>query len=123
MGPEHIKPHRVTKPMQLLAAWLVGLLLTNGAFLMTASGFGVGQWERSALVIAAIANVPVFLAAIFVLQTRFRAELQEDTFHSEYLSKNTPNPVTVSGLVRGLTSAGGVWAPAYPAASLAPIGR
>jgi hypothetical protein len=48
-----------------------------------------GSWERSALVIAAIAWVPVFLAAMFVLQTKFRAELQEDSYYSEYLSKKS----------------------------------
>jgi len=89
MTEQKIEAHTVTKPIQLLAAWLVGLILTNGAFLMTALNLEPQSWERSALVIAVIINVPLFLLALFVLQTRFRAELQEDTYYSDYLSKKT----------------------------------
>ncbi len=38
-----------------------------------------------ALVIASIINVPLFLMAIFLLQTKFRPELQEDSYYSKYL--------------------------------------
>jgi len=88
MNDQQITPHKVTKPIQLLAAWLVGLVLTNVSFLEAAIRLG-GGWEQRALVIAAILNVPLFLLALFVLQTRFRAELQEDTYYAEYLSKKT----------------------------------
>jgi hypothetical protein len=93
---EHkIEPHRVTKPIQLLAAWLVGLILTNGSFLGAAVAFPEATWERGALVVASIANVPIFLLALFLLQTRFRAELQEDSFYADYLSKKTAAPVRI----------------------------
>jgi hypothetical protein len=87
-GQKSIEPHKVTKPIQLLAAWLAGLVLTNGTFLGAASVL-TASWASEALVVAAIANVPLFLVAVFVLQTRFRAELQEDSFYAEYLSKKT----------------------------------
>ena len=70
----HIEPHKVTKPMQLLAAWLVGLIITNAIFLASAINFDKDSWERGALVVSAIVNVPIFLYALFILQTRFRAE-------------------------------------------------
>lgn len=89
MTDQQIHAHKVTKPIQLLAAWLVGLLLIDAMFLATALQLGSGSWERRALIIAAILNVPTFLAALFILQTKFRAELQEDTYYSEYLSKKT----------------------------------
>ncbi|WP_439670776.1 hypothetical protein AEMCBJ_12790 [Cupriavidus necator] len=89
MTGEQIQPHKVTKPIQLLAAWLIGLVLTVGIFLATALRLEPGSWERGALVVAAIADVPIFLFALFLLQTKFRAELQEDSFYSEYLSKKT----------------------------------
>lgn len=88
MAEQQIHPHKVTKPIQLLAAWLVGLLLIDAMFLATALQLEPG-WERGLLVVFAILNVPMFLGALFILQTRFRAELQEDTFYSEYLSKKT----------------------------------
>ncbi|EZP46767.1 hypothetical protein [Delftia sp. RIT313] len=95
MTEQRIEPHKVTKPIQLLAAWLVGLVLTNVSFLVAAVQLGANDWERRALVISAIANVPIFLLALFVLQTRFRAELQEDTYYAEYLSKKTTAVVRV----------------------------
>jgi hypothetical protein len=95
MTEQKIEPHKVTKPIQLLAAWLVGLVLTNASFLVAASRLGDGGWERGALIIASIVNVPLFLAALFILQTRFRAELQEDTYYSEYLTKKSASVVRV----------------------------
>ena len=89
MSDQKIEPHKVTKPIQLLAAWLVGLVLTNASFLTASIQMTTGSWERGALVISTIVNVPIFLLALFVLQTRFRAELQEDTFYAEYLSKKS----------------------------------
>lgn len=93
MQEQQIHPHKVTKPIQLLAAWLVGLIIINGLFLGTSIKLEPDSWERGALIAASIINVPVFLFALFTLQTKFRAELQEDTFYSEYLSKKTANVV------------------------------
>jgi hypothetical protein len=95
MGNQKITPEKITRPIQLLAAWLVGLIAINGTFLVTATSLVQGGWERSALIIAAIANVPIFLAAFFLLQTRFRAELQEDSFYHQYLNKKTNRVVSV----------------------------
>lgn len=95
MTEQRIEPHKVTKPIQLLAAWLVGLILTNGIFLSAALHLEPNTWERGALVVASIINVPIFLLALFILQTRFRAELQEDTYYSEYLSKKTATIVRI----------------------------
>src|SRR5437879_5901367 len=92
---------KVTKPIQLLAAWLIGLILVNSAFLVAASR--IDGWERSALILAAIFNVPVFLAAMFLLQTKFRPELQEDMFYSKYLSSKT-NQVVVKSRFEALDS-------------------
>jgi hypothetical protein len=90
-----IEPHKITKPMQLLGAWLVGLVITDGIFLGAAVSLGEQSWERGVLVLASIANVPLFLFALFLLQTRFRAELQEDTFYSEYINKKSASPIRI----------------------------
>jgi hypothetical protein len=92
MTTHKIEPHRITKPIQLLAAWIIGLILTDSIFLYSAVSFEPGTWERGALVIASILNVPGFLFALFLLQTKFRAELQEDTFYHEYINKKTAIP-------------------------------
>ncbi|MCG7985684.1 MAG: hypothetical protein JAY90_23470 [Candidatus Thiodiazotropha lotti] len=86
-----IEPHRITKPIQLLAAWLLGLIIVNGAFLLAASNIEEPEWIAGVLVIASIINVPLFLTAIFLLQTKFRPEMQEDSFYSQYLESKTGN--------------------------------
>lgn len=85
MPKQTINPERVTKPIQLLAAWLLGLIIVNAAFLASATSIGVEHWSASALVIASIINVPLFLVAIFLLQTKFRPEMQEDSYYAKYL--------------------------------------
>lgn len=92
MTAHKIEAHRITKPIQLLAAWIIGLILTDSIFLYSAISFEPGTWERGILVIAAILNVPGFLFALFLLQTKFRAELQEDTYYHEYINKKTATP-------------------------------
>jgi len=89
METNEIKPHRITKPIQLLSAWLVGLILINGSFLTTAVTLNSSGWLQPLLIIAAVLNVPIFIFAIFLLQTRFRPEMQEDLFYAQYLDKKT----------------------------------
>lgn len=92
MSEQKINPQQVTKPIQLLAAWLVGLILINGSFLSAANIITNPGWAAGLLVIAAVLNVPIFLTLIFFLQTKFRPELQEDTYYSKHLEKITGNP-------------------------------
>lgn len=86
-----IEPYKITKPIQLLAAWLLGLILINSAFLVAATKITNPEWISEALVIACIVNVPLFLISMFLLQTKFRPEMQEDSFYSKYLESKTGN--------------------------------
>ncbi len=95
MSEPTIHPHKVTKPIQLVAAWLAGLVLVDAMFLAAATAISLENWTHQVLVIAAVLNVPLFLGAIFLLQTKFRAELQEDSFYSDYLSKRTSEVVRI----------------------------
>ncbi len=84
--PEHkIDPQTVTKPLQLLAAWLVALIVLDTAFLTAAATIKAPDWAPAILVIASVANVPLFLFGMFLLQTKYRPEMQEDSFYSVYL--------------------------------------
>ncbi|WP_348946251.1 hypothetical protein ABHF33_06935 [Chitinibacter sp. FCG-7] len=85
MTDHKITPEKVTKPIQLLAAWLVGLITVNASFLLAAQQITKPDWATGALVIAAIVNVPVFIGALFLLQTKFRAQIQEDSYYAQYL--------------------------------------
>lgn len=87
MNEKGIEPHRITKPIQLLGAWLAGLAIINSSFLFAAASIHTPTWIPSLLVIAAVTNVPVFILSLFVLQTKFRPEMQEDVFYSKYLER------------------------------------
>jgi hypothetical protein len=87
MRDEQIRPEKVTKPIQLLAAWLAGMILINSAFLTAARAIQKPEWAAGVLVIAAIVNVPLFLLALFLLQTKFRPEMQEDVYYSKHLER------------------------------------
>ncbi|MDR3391013.1 MAG: hypothetical protein P4L77_04690 [Sulfuriferula sp.] len=89
MEKNNISPEKITKPIQLLGAWLVGLLAIDGTFLIAAKSMDLASWQSGALTIAAIVNVPLFIGALFLLQTKFRPELQEDSYYSTYLNNRT----------------------------------
>jgi hypothetical protein len=89
MTEKPFEPSTVTKPIQLLAAWLIGLILINGSFLGAAAGISHPTWAAGFLVICAAANVPLFLVALFLLQTKFRPEMQEDTYYARYLERKS----------------------------------
>jgi hypothetical protein len=99
MPQSEIKPHLVTKPFSLLAAWLVGLVLIDTLFLSYAAIIHKPGWITPLLVIASILTVPLFLLCIFLLQTKFRPEMQEDPFYSEYLKtqKETGKRIDILG--------------------------
>jgi hypothetical protein len=86
---QRIPVEKVTKPIQLLAAWLTGLIVVDTAFLTAANALSEPAWAKGLLIIAAVINVPLFLISIFLLQTKFRPEMQEDSFYSKYLESKT----------------------------------
>jgi hypothetical protein len=88
MTEPKISVHKVTKPLQLLATWLVGLIAVIGSFLSAAAFLTSPSWAPGFLIVIAALCVPLFLVCVFLLQTRFRPEMQEDTFYSKYLEMN-----------------------------------
>lgn len=95
MSGTKIVPEKINKPIHLLGAWLAGLFTVNGGFLVAATNMERGSFESIALIVAAIINVPLFLFSVFLLQTKFRPELQEDHYYSTYLSQKTNEEVKV----------------------------
>src|SRR5690554_4261241 len=90
-----LSPEKITKPIQLLGAWLVGLLAVDSAFLTAVTKMDSSSWQSGALTVAAIINVPLFIGALFLLQTKFRPELQEDSYYSTYLNNRTNEVIKV----------------------------
>jgi len=102
MNNKNIKPEKITKPLQLLGAWLVGLFSINSCFLVAASNMEQDSTGSLLLIGSAIVNVPIFLASVFILQTKFRPEMQEDQYYSVYLSSKTNQKVYVPKSERNL---------------------
>lgn len=95
---QKIAADKITRPIQLLAAWLAGLVLVDGLFLGTAVSITGADWIKAILVIASILNVPIFLGCLFLLQTKFRPEMQEDSYYSKYLESNTGKIVSATSV-------------------------
>jgi len=87
MGTHKIEAHKITKPIQLTATWFTALLLINTVFLAAAAKIDAPKWLAPTLVISAIVLVPVFLVCVFLMQTVFRKELQDDRYYSEWLKR------------------------------------
>lgn len=89
MQENHIRPEKITKPIQLLAAWLIGLILLVGSLITAAATIKSPYWLPAFFAISSVCIIPIFLILIFLLQTKYRPEMQEDSFYSKYLDKNT----------------------------------
>jgi ABC-type multidrug transport system fused ATPase/permease subunit len=89
MSKNEIRPEKITKPIQLLAAWLTGLIMLVAALLTACANIKTPTWLSAFLGISAVSIIPIFLLLIFLLQTKYRPEMQEDSFYSKYLDKNT----------------------------------
>ncbi len=80
-----IQPTNVTKPIQLLAAWMVGLITVVGMFLHTSVQDGLTDNMRWFLLGASALSVPFFLVSIFLMQTKFRTQMQSDDYYNKSL--------------------------------------
>jgi hypothetical protein len=89
MSENKINAEKITKPIQLLAVWLIGLIALVGSLLTAAGTIHQPDWMPVFLAISAVSIIPMFLGLIFLLQTRYRPEMQEDLFYSKYLEKDS----------------------------------
>ena len=85
---QEIKPEKVTKPFQLLATWLAGLIILVSALLVASAQTYEVKWINCFYAISAISIIPIFLILIFLLQTKFRPQMQEDKYYSEWLAND-----------------------------------
>jgi|SRR5690349_1207453 len=85
MAEPQIQPHRITKPIQLLAVLMAGLILLVGSLLGGARFLDQSGWISGFLAISAVVSVPLFLIFLFLLLTRFRPQLQEDSYYLKWL--------------------------------------
>lgn len=88
MTEPKIEPHKITKPIQLLAVWLVALILIDGTFLTAAARIENPPWLPGILGIGAVVITLLFIFLIFLMQTKYRPQLQDDPYYAEYLRRH-----------------------------------
>ena len=69
-----IKPHKIIRPFQLLAFWILGMVLILWEFIY-ASLISIFLWQRIIYTICAILFGIIFIRVIFLLQTKYRADI------------------------------------------------
>ncbi len=93
MEKQKINPEKITKPIQLLAVWFTGLTILVAALLTGASTISTPIWIPAFLAVSTVAIIPVFLIFIFLLQTKYRPQMQEDEYYYRYLDAQTNRPI------------------------------
>jgi hypothetical protein len=83
-----IEPHKITRPIQLLAVWIAGLVLLVSAFLTGAANITNPPWLPGLLGMSAVLLVPFFAGLVFIMQTKFRQQLQDDPYYAEWLKRS-----------------------------------
>jgi len=87
MGTQRIDAHKITKPISLMVVWFLALVALDSGFLIAAGKIQSPPWTSPLLVVAAVSFVPIFLLGVFLMQTVFREELQDDRYYSEWLKR------------------------------------
>jgi hypothetical protein len=88
MSLRQILPHKITKPIQLIAVWFIALPFIEAVLIESAIRIEEPNWLRPVLVIAAVFFALVFIICVFLMQTRFRKELLDDHYYSEWQKRN-----------------------------------
>src|SRR5438105_427842 len=84
MAKPGFESHRIKSPIQLLAVWFATLVVVDTAFVTGAATISNPLWIAPLLALAAVVFVPIFLVAAFVMQTKFRAFIQDDEHFSDW---------------------------------------
>jgi hypothetical protein len=109
MSESRIEPEKITKPIQLVAAWFVALIVLVASFLSAAKTVDQPLWLPVLFGFAAVSFVPLFATLVFRLQTKYRPELQEDRYYAKYRSDKrqlagfTPENLPGAALPAGTT--------------------
>ena len=85
-----IKPHKITKPIQLVALWFLTLLLLDWILLNFTTKVNIVEWMRICDFITSLIVIPVFIILAYRLQTKFRPYLGEDKYFYPWLKDDTP---------------------------------
>ncbi|MBV9068475.1 MAG: tetratricopeptide repeat protein [Acidobacteria bacterium] len=106
MPRPRIDPGQITRPTQLAAAWFVVMLVLVTTFIAGAALIPKPSWVAPLLVIAAVVTVPSFATVVFLLQTKYRRELQHDAIYARSTRASVPIEEQAAQLKKLLRDAG-----------------
>ena len=111
MSNTRIEPHKITKPFQLLAVWMAGLVILVGTFVSGAVLIEAPAWLPPMLCVGAFIIVITFIILMFIMQTKFRPQLQEDPYYADYLRRQNeefkdfnPENITVTSAKKSVSA-------------------
>ena len=90
-----IPTEKITQPFQLLASWIVGMLILVWEFLHVCLS-SQEQWLKISSLICGISLSIIFIWAIFTLQTKYRAEMQDSEHYQQIWLKKREQELTKS---------------------------
>ncbi|TCD47510.1 hypothetical protein [Chlorobium sp. N1] len=85
--PPHFDPERIGKPTQLTAAQITGIVLINIVLLSVAVSIGDAPMVRMLVILGDLLITIIGLVGLFILQSRYRPEMQDDEHYSRYLER------------------------------------
>lgn len=90
-----IQADKITQPFQLLASWIVGMLILVWEFLHVCLNSKETWLKISSLTSAIILSI-IFIWVIFTLQTKYRAEMQDSEHYQQIWLKQREYEVSKS---------------------------
>jgi hypothetical protein len=84
MTNSEIKPEKITKPFQLYAVWMLGLIILAGILISGAKFIGTPTWISPVLCISAVAIIIIGIFLLFIMHTKFRSEFLDDQNYMKY---------------------------------------
>lgn len=78
-----ISPEKITQPFQLLATWMIGLIFISGELIYASLQSKEILWQSVTYTISSILIILIFMRTIFVLQTKYRPEMQGGEHYQE----------------------------------------
>ena len=95
-----IRPERITKPLQLLAAWLVALIILVGMLIWAGMQSNSVSWIPVLYSLTAVGIIPGFVYVIFIMQTKYRPQMQEDIYYNLWLRSLKEDKVSYDDIRR-----------------------
>ena len=117
MSNHKIEPHRITKPIQLMAVWFITLVILVGTFSTAAVKITSPTWISPFLIVSSVVITLVFVVLSFLMQTKFRTHLQEDRYYAGWLKRQktvfkdfrAENIDVINNVTRNITTADKSW--------------